>query len=325
MYFAILMTLLLFPAASAGARQNHPSGAFDASVPIHVVPVQGKVYMLVVGGADGVNITAQVGDQGIFLVDSGPPALSEKLIETLHQHFGTKPVRYLINTHSHVDHTGGNLALTKTFGIEDTGSFYSFTGIRSVAHLNTLNRMNGFTSNADELPPEALPISSFFGEKKELYFNGEGIVLYFEPDAHTDGDIIVWFRGSDVISAGDTFVMGNYPVIDSERGGSLQGLINAGIRLVDLAIPEINTVGGTRIIPGHGRLTNESEAADYFFMLTIIRDRVQDLIGQGMTLAQVKAARPTLDFDTVYGGKNSFWIPDMFLEAVYRELRSQGR
>jgi glyoxylase-like metal-dependent hydrolase (beta-lactamase superfamily II) len=147
----------------------------------------------------------------------------------------------------------------------------------------------------------------------------------FEPGAHTDGDVIVWFRGSDVISAGDTFVMGNYPVIDSERGGSLQGLINAGIRLVDTAVPEINTVGGTRIIPGHGRLCNESEAADYFFMLTIIRDRVRDMIREGMTLEQVRAARPTLDFDAVYGGNKSFWTPEMFLESVYTELSSVER
>jgi glyoxylase-like metal-dependent hydrolase (beta-lactamase superfamily II) len=128
-----------------------------------VVHVQGKVYLLVVGGADGVNITAQVGDQGIFLVDTGPPELSERLIQTLEQHFGKKPIRYVINTHSHRDHTGGNSALVKTFGVEDTGSFYSFTGIRSVSHLNTLNRMNGTTSTTDELPAESLPISSFFG------------------------------------------------------------------------------------------------------------------------------------------------------------------
>ena len=293
--------------------------SYGDDTPIYVMPVQGNVFMLVIGGVDGVNVTAQVGEDGIFLVDSGPPELGDRLVRTLREHFGEKPVRFLVNTHSHRDHVGGNLALVKTFGLENSADF-SYFGIRSIAHINTVNRMSGLFDERDEVAADAVPLSSFYTEKKEVFFNGEGIVILHAPAAHTDGDAIVWFRGSDVISAGDTFVLGNYPVIDSERGGSLQGFIDAANRMVDLAIPGPASIGGTRIVPGHGRLCNEGEVADYFFLLSVIRSRVREMIQQGMTLEQVKAARPSLDYDVEAGGDKSFWTPELFIEAAYSEL-----
>ncbi len=278
--------------------------------------------MLVVGGADGVNIAAQVGDQGIFLVDSGPAVLADKLLQTLREEFGDKPVRFLINTHSHADHAGGNLALAETFGTElNNIPGNPLPGVGIDSHENTLNRLSGYTDDQrDVIPIDAAPGVSFYTERMDFFLNGEPIVAFSAPSAHTDGDVMVWFRSSDVLAAGDVFVMGNYPVLDASRGGSLGGLISAADHIVDdIAVAEVYASFGTRIIPGHGRLTNESEVLDYQLMLTVIRDRVQDMVDQEMSLDEIKAARPTLDYDAVYGRNKPFWTPEMFLEAVYED------
>ena len=317
-----LMTALLVSLAlPASSQQPHPSESLDSNTPIYVMHVQGQVYMLVVGGANGVNITAQVGDEGIVLVDSGPEALGDTLLETISEYFDRKPVRYLINTHAHADHTGGNQAVAEAFGTELSNP-NEYGGVRIISHLSTLNRLSGLTRDERDIIPEmGRPYAGFFTERMDLYLNGESIVAVSAPDAHTDGDLMVWFRSSDVLASGDTFVMGHYPVIDPQRGGGLQGLIDAATKIVDdVAVAEANTSGGTRIVPGHGRLTNEAEVLDYLLMLTVVQDRVQTMVDRGMTLEEVKAVRPTLDYDGVYGGDRDFWTPEMFLDAVYREV-----
>ena len=320
--FSLLLCILVLGlAVGADARQDHPSQDYDADTPIDVMHVRGQVYMLVIGGADGVNIVAQVGDQGIFLVDSGPAALGDRLLETLREKFDDKPVRFLFNTHSHADHTGGNQALAETFGTQNLNPNV-FGGVRIAAHVNTLNRLSGYTRDErDVIPVEGRPYGSFYLERLDFYLNGEPIVALSTPSAHTDGDAIVWFRGSDVVATGDTFVMGQFPVIDSGRGGSLEGLIDAASLLVDdIAVSDVWASAGTRLIPGHGRLVNEAEVMDHLLMLTIIRDRVQEMVDEGMTLEQVKAARPTLEYDARSGGEKEFWTTEMFVEAVYREI-----
>ena len=157
-----------------------------------------------------------------------------------------------------------------------------------------------------------------------MYFNGEGIQLVYEPAAHTDGDILVFFRSSDVIATGDVFNTTSYPVIDLAHGGHVNGIIEALNRIIDLAISEQFTEGGTRIVPGNGRICDEFEVVEYRDMVTIVRDRVQAMIRKGMTLDAVKAARPTLDFDPRYGAISGSWTTSMFVDAVYRNLSRGG-
>jgi cyclase len=165
-----------------------------------------------------------------------------------------------------------------------------------------------------------LPTSTFLGDEKKLFFNGEGIEILHQPAAHTDGDSIVFFRRSDVISTGDIFTTASYPVIDLAAGGSIQGIIDGLNRLVDMIIPVYGQEGGTLVIPGHGRLSDMGDVINCREMTIIIRDRVQDLIKKGMTLEQVKAARITRDYDTLYGSVPG-WTADMFVEAVYKSLK----
>jgi glyoxylase-like metal-dependent hydrolase (beta-lactamase superfamily II) len=163
---------------------------------------------------------------------------------------------------------------------------------------------------------DALPTDVYRGQQKDLYFNGEPVVLLHQPAAHTDGDSMVFFRGSDVISTGDIFVTTSYPVIDLDRGGSIQGVIDALNRIIDITVPAALQEGGTLVVPGHGRICDEADVVEYRDMVTIIRDRIADLLKRGRTLEEVKAARPTEDYDPRYGSSTAF------VEAVYRSLGS---
>jgi glyoxylase-like metal-dependent hydrolase (beta-lactamase superfamily II) len=174
-----------------------------------------------------------------------------------------------------------------------------------------------------QTPFRALPTDTYFGEEKDLYFNGEGIQLLHQPVAHSDGDSVIFFRKSDVVVTGDIFLTTTYPVIDIARGGSINGVVDALNRILDITIPKEKQEGGTMVIPGHGRLCDEADVVEYRDMLTIIRDRIQDMVRKGMSLEQVKAARPTTDYDGRYG-RDASWTKDMFVEAVYRSL-TQGK
>ena len=289
-------------------RMVRPAPKPAAAGEVGVLPVQGNVYMLNLGD---VNIVAQVGDDGILLVDSGPAAWSERITQTLRDRFGDRPLRYLINTSMNASHTGGNAALMK---LAPAGN----NAAKLIAHENTLNRMSGTTEGEKELPQDMLPTSTFFTEKKEIYFNGEPIEILFQPKAYTDGDIMVFFRGSDVVAAGKVFSTTTFPIIDEKRGGSIQGHLDALNRILDITVPRFNEQGGTMVVPGSGRLTNESDVDDYRNWMTMMKDRVQEMIKKKMTLAQVKAARPTLEYDGLFATPG--WTTDQFVEAVYRSL-----
>jgi len=289
-------------------RMVRPVPKPAAAGEVGVLPVQGNVYMLNLGD---VNIVAQVGDDGILLVDSGPAAWSERITQTLRDRFGDRPLRYLINTSMNTAHTGGNAALMK---LAPAGNNQA----KLIAHENTLNRMSGTTEGEKELPQDMLPTSTFFTEKKEIYFNGEPIEILFQPKAYTDGDIMVFFRGSDVVAAGKVFSTTTFPIIDEKRGGSIQGHLDALNRILDITVPRFNEQGGTMVVPGSGRLTNESDVDDYRNWMTMMKDRVQEMIKKKMTLAQVKAARPTLEYDGLFATPG--WTTDQFVEAVYRSL-----
>jgi cyclase len=185
--------------------------------------------------------------------------------------------------------------------------------VKILAHDNVAGRMS-------HLPASAAPSETFIGREKEFYFNGEPVFMYHVPAAHTDGDSIVFFRQSDVIATGDIFRTDSYPVIDRQRGGSVQGVIDGLNLVLDLAVPAHHEEGGTYVVPGHGRISDEFDVLEYRDMVTIVRDRVQSLIKKGKTLEEVKAARPTLDYDSRYGATTGNWTTDMFVEAVYRSL-----
>jgi glyoxylase-like metal-dependent hydrolase (beta-lactamase superfamily II) len=162
-------------------------------------------------------------------------------------------------------------------------------------------------------------------DHKDLYFNGEAVQLLHQPAAHTDGDSIVFFRKSDVIATGDVFTPASYPMIDIARGGSINGIVDALNRIIDLTVPAEKQEGGTMVIPGHGRLCDEADVVEYRDMMTIIRDRIRDLVKKGMTLEQVKAMRPTRDYDPLYGATEGPWTTDSFVEAAYNSLKQYGK
>lgn len=239
-----------------------------------------------------------------------------------------KPIRYLINTSALPEHVGGNLKIA-TAGRAITGGdiVLEILGAAALerapifAHENVLIRMSDTSDGKPAPPGDALPTEVY---NKPLYklsqfINGEGIQIFHPESAISDGDSIVFFRYSDVISTGDIFTTTNYPMIDVKKGGSIQGVIDALNQIIDLSVPENRAQGGTMIIPGHGRLCDAADVAYYRDMVTIIRDRVQDLIKRGRTLEQVKAAKPTFDYDPRYATKE--WTGDMFVEAVYNSLK----
>jgi glyoxylase-like metal-dependent hydrolase (beta-lactamase superfamily II) len=226
-----------------------------------------------------------------------------------------KPIRWILQTNADPDHTGATAKIAAAGMTYNGGEAGRLVGERTpatvLAHEFVLKRMTEANVPDGAWPTETYYIPTY---KMSQYVNGEGIQLYHAPAAITDADTIVYFRFSDVISAGDLFTPGRYPMIDAGKGGTVQGVIDGLNKIIDIAFPEYRHQGGTMIVPGHGRLGDTADVAIYRNMVVVIRDRIQDLKKQGMSLAQVKAAKPTLDFDGIYGS------PDAFIEAVYRTL-----
>jgi cyclase len=290
---------------------------------IHVYHVAGNVYLL---AGDGANIAVQVGSQGAMVVDTGAGKLSEKIISEIAK-LSAKPIQFIVNTSFHSDHVGGNKKL-QAAGADPslTGSFFSNQfadagqGATIIGHQNVQTRMQ------EQKPPaDAPPSDTYIEDRRRKYHNDEAVEVFPMPNAITDGDSIVHFRRSDVIVTGDIFTTTQYPFIDLKNGGSLQGEIRALNSILDRTVYQHDEDGGTWVIPGHGRVTNEWEVAEYRDMLVIIRDRVQAMIKNGATLEQVKAARPTADFDPRFGRTSGAWTTDMFVEAVYSTLKNPPR
>ena len=274
-------------------------------VEIQTIPVQGNIHMLVSAGG---NMTVQAGNEGILLVDTSYEQLSPKILAAIRK-ISEKPILWVINTQMDADHVGGNDALPKL------ANATTRSNTRIIAHENVVNRMASAPRGADPVAPDKLwPNDEYSQTQKDFSFNGEAIVVYHMPAAHTDGDSVVFFRSSNVLSVGDIFTPGRYPIIELQNGGSVQGLINALNRILQITVPLKYQEGGTYVVPGHGRICDEADVVEYRDMVTIIRDRVQDMIKKGMTLEQVKAARPTRDYDTEYGPG------DAFVESIYKSL-----
>lgn len=271
--------------------------------------VQGNVYMF---ASTLGNVTIQIGKDpghdGVLLVDTGPPQLRDTLLAEIRK-LSDAPVRFIINTSADPDHSGANAALVKP-----AHTYQLQAEVALFAQDNVLQRES---RDGSGVPSSVWPTLTYL-DGKAITFDGEAVQMIAEKSAHTDGDSIVLFRGSNVLSAGDIFLTTGYPVIDLARGGSIQGEIGALNHILDLTVPRSMQEGGTMVIPGNGRLCDQSEVTDYRDMLTIIRDRVQDLMRKGKSIEEVKAARPSRDYDRRYS--TPAWTGDMLVEAIYKSL-----
>jgi cyclase len=309
------------PRRDAGTSAPAPS---EAAAELGLAPVQGNVF--VVTGID-VNVVVQIGD-GLLFVDTPPPALVDKVL-ALARKGTSKRLNMVINTHADAEHIAGDEALilsgTSTRDLANRKKMALAAGgpaggVQVLGHESVLNRL---TDKSQAIPGATLT-SEYYLPSRDFFLNGDPIVVYHEPNAHTDGDSIVFFRRSDVVVTGDIFVPERYPIIDIERGGSIQGLIKAVNHILELTIPADFQEGGTLVVPGHGRICDEADVTEYREMLTIVRDRVQDMIGKGMSLERVQAARPTLDYDTTYDGDHGGATAAQFVAAVYKSLAASG-
>ena len=302
---------------------QHASRATDPNPhdgEIHILPVQGNLYMLV---GDGGNIAVQVGDQAPLVVNSGAGQLTDKVIAAVRK-LTEKPIQFIVNTNFGAEFTGGNVKL-RAAGHDPSveGSFFSGQfadaghGATIIGHQNVQNHLLALKKPADGWPTD-----TFIQGRRRKFHNGEAVEIFYEANATTDSDTIVHFRRSDVIATGDIFSTTAYPAIDIKNGGSIQGEIAALNHVLDRTVYQHDEEGGTLIIPGHGRLCDEWEVAEYRDMLVIIRDRVQDLIKNGATLDKVKAARVTADYDDRFGATSGPWTTNTFVEAVYTSLKN---
>jgi cyclase len=292
-FVSVTALLLTTPAA---AQQN-----FDA-VQIETIPVSGNVYMLV--GAGG-NVGVSIGEDGTFIIDDQFAPMTDKINAAIAA-ITPNPVRFVINTHWHGDHTGGN---------ENMGS----GGALIVAHNNVYQRMsteqfreaNNTTTPAS--PKAALPVVTF-AEDVTFHLNGDAIRGIHVARAHTDGDVIIHFPGANVIHMGDTFFAGRFPFVDLGSGGSVDGVISAANRALSISNDE------TKIIPGHGPLSTPADLRAYLEMLTRMRAAVMLLVAEGKTLEEVQAAKPAADYESWGAG---FITAERFVETLYTDLSSR--
>lgn len=287
-----LAAVLVFTAAAALHAQQDFS-----QVKITVVPVAKGVYML--QGAGG-NIGLSVGNDDAFVIDDEYAPLTPKIKAAIAT-VTSKPVRFVMNTHWHGDHTGGNENMAAA-------------GAILVAHENVRRRMSveqfieAFKQKVPASPAAALPVITFT-ESISFYVNDDSVRAIHVKNAHTDGDAIIVFQGANAIHMGDTYFNGMYPFIDVSSGGTLDGIIAAADRGLALAD------ASTKIIPGHGDLGDRASLKTYRDVMASVRHRVATLIAQKKTLAQIIAAKPLADYDAVWG--NGFMKADQFLAMVH--------
>jgi glyoxylase-like metal-dependent hydrolase (beta-lactamase superfamily II) len=297
-----------------------------SKVEIDAVQVRPNIYMLV--GAGG-NTTVQFGDEGVMVVDTQFQPMADKILAAIKNIAGNRPIRYVVNTHVHGDHIGGNEPIAKAGRTRAGGNVVGDLGAAAtsqaavIAHENVLNRLSMPAAGQPQVAFGAWPTETFANDKKEMLFNGDTVQIIHEPSAHTDGDSMVFFRRSDVLTTGDLFTTVMYPFIDEANGGTINGYVNALNAILDITVASNVNEGGTLVIPGHGRLSDEQDVIEYRDMATIVRDRIREYVKRGMTLEQVRDKKPTLDFDARYGTPNGFWTPAQFVDVIYKQMAAE--
>ena len=305
----------------------------QAGAALDVIQVRPNVHVITGAGA---NVVVQTGSQGVVVIDAGTAGRSNDVLAAI-QTLARGPIRYVINTSADADHVGGNATLAKAGQIIISGNtgngtltedLLSNSGAAGVlAHENVLLRLSGATDKeAAAFPTDIWPTKSYTAASYSMYLNDEGIQTFHAPAAHSDGDSFVFLRRADVIAAGDIIDVDHFPVIDVQKGGSIQGEIDALNRLLDMVIPPFPLVwqeARTYVIPGHGRVLDHADVVEYRDMVSIIRDRVQNLIDKGMTLQQIKAANPAVGFRKRYGSDTGAWTTDTFVEAIFANLTAR--
>jgi glyoxylase-like metal-dependent hydrolase (beta-lactamase superfamily II) len=310
----------------SGLQAADPTAASGDLETVHVRP---NIYVIFGAGA---NVTVQTGEDGVIVIDPGSAAKSDAVLAAI-KRVTDQPIRYVIDTGADADHVGGNEAIARagqwfggaapqaTPGAPAGGG--APAAIMATEHV--ADRMGGDEGNRKAYPVAAWPTDAFSERKKLLHMSGEGIEVIAEPGAHSDGDLAVLFRGSDVIAAGEIVDMTRFPVIDLARGGSIQGELDGLNRLMDITIPDLPLAwkgGGTIVVPAHGRLIRKDELTRYRDMVTIIRDVVASEIAGGMTLEQVLEAQPAKGYAPRYSTDPS-WTTNMFVEAIYKSLKNE--
>ena len=296
---------------------------------VNAFPVQGNVTLLIgPGGVESTsaNVVVQASDDAVVVVDSGRGDQADQYVAAIRR-ISRKPIRFIINTQAALDHVGGNETLARSgrpFGGRAAGAGFLLpdqnSGATIIAHEKVLNALSA-PSRQPPVPQAAWPSETYFTDDQEL-FNGEAIQM-FHVSAITDGDTIVFFRRSDVICSGDVFSTLTYPKIDVRAGGGIAAEIAALNQILDLAVPRDKQEGGTYIVPGHGRVADEADVLEYRDMVYIIRDRVQDLVKKGRSLAEIKAAKVSFDYDRRYSAPA--WTGEQFVEAVFASLTAPDR
>jgi len=303
---AVLVLMMTGPAAST---------RIDAQGEVIVLPAQGSVYML---AGPGGNSAVQIGTEGPLIVDTQPAAMSARVLDAVRA-LSPRPIRHVVLTSGGEQQAGGAATISKAgryIRVIDSIDPRGLDARASImAHLNVLNRMSAGTT-----PSDSWPTDTYFTPEWSIFSNGEAVQLFHVSAATSDGDTIVFFRRSDVVCAGAIFDTTGYPRFDPERGGSIAGIIEGLNRVLDLTVPGENQEGGTVVVPGRGRLSDETDVANYRDMVTIIRDRIRAMVGKGLSLDQVKRARPTMDYDGLFESRSE-WTSDMFIDAIYRDLQ----
>ena len=296
---------------------------------LDVIRVRPNFYMIAGAGS---NVSVQIGQDGVVLVDAGSEAASDRVIAAIRK-ITELPTRYVIDTDADADHVGGNgkvakagqTIFTNALGNANFGNAMTNGGAASIlAHDSILRRMSAPTGKKSEFPVESWPTEAFLRNRWYIRMNDEPIEIIYQPSAHSDADSFVFFRKSDVVAAGDILDTTRFPVIDVANGGSIQGEIDALNRLIELAIPPgpfIYEGVGTYVIPGHGRPCEQLDVVDYRDMVVIVRDVIADMIKQGMTLEQIKAAHPARPYETEYGTVEG--STSAFVESVYKSLTAK--
>ena len=312
-----------------GLEPLHAAAQQASSPPPNLEVIEVRPSFFVIAGA-GANVGVQVGEDGVVVVDTGSATGAPAVLAAI-KRISPKPIRYVIDTGPDADHVGGNETIA-TAGEKLFGGGLPGGGQPNAANpadsIVPILSAEGVLRHMAKLPAGGWPTEVFHYSRKYMYLNGEAIEVLHQLSAHTDSDVFAFFRRSDVVMAGDVLDTRQFPVIDVERGGSIQGEIAALNRLSELAIastPVVTREAGTIVVPGHGRLCDQYDVVEYRDMVTIIRDHVRDLIKAGKSLAEVQAAQPAKGYMGRYGNAGGAWTTDRFVEAVYRSLAREKK